>query len=78
MNRGCHLLRCLPAVIVALAVAAPARVQFSAAVQGTVRDPQGAAVVGAKVRLTDQGTGSRRNDSTPFLRSGRMRKSAIT
>src|ERR1700693_1369423 len=64
MNRGCHLLRCLPAVIVALAVAVPARAQFSAAVQGTVRDPQGEAVVGAKVRPSDQGTGVTKETTT--------------
>ena len=81
MNRGCHLLRCLLAVIVALAVAVPARAQFSAAVQGTVRDPQGAAIVGAKVRLTDQGTGVTKETTTSaegFYRFGEVAPGAHT
>jgi hypothetical protein len=81
MNRGCHLFGCLPAVIAALAVVVPIRAQFSAAVQGTVRDPQGAAVVGAKVRLTDQGTGVTRETTTSsegFYRFGEVGPGAHT
>src|ERR1700730_16250133 len=64
MNHWCHLLRCLSAVIVALVVVAPVRAQFNAAVQGTVRDRPGAAVVGAKISLTDQGTGVTKETTT--------------
>jgi len=42
--------------VAALFAATPARAQFNASVQGTIQDPKGAAVAGAKVTLTNQDT----------------------
>jgi len=61
-NRFVHLERALIRLVIAFAIAMiilaapPARAQFSAALQGTVTDPSGAAVSGASVNLVQEVT----------------------
>ena len=57
MLRPTSVLRSLWAPLAFLMLAFPARAQFSAALQGTVTDPSGAAVAGATVNLVQQSTG---------------------
>src|SRR5256884_1854481 len=45
-------------------VAVSAYAQFKASIQGTVTDPQGTAVPGAKVTVTNQSTGAVRETTT--------------
>lgn len=62
--RSKHLLRFVFSFFAALFVISAAHAQFQAAVQGTVTDSSGGAIVGAKVTLTDQATGVSRDANT--------------
>src|SRR6202035_1040151 len=53
--------RAILVVVCASIFAVCASAQFKASIQGTVTDPQGSAVSGAKVTLTDQDTGVSRD-----------------
>src|SRR6185369_14889134 len=52
------------ALICLLAIAAGAQVRIVGAISGTVKDPAGAVVPGAKVTLKDEGTGVSKEAST--------------
>ena len=58
------LIRFVVCSLCVLFVVASARAQFKASIQGTVLDPQGNAVIGAKVTATNQATGVSRDTVT--------------
>jgi len=55
-----HLLRVLGALVCLVCLATSARAQ-TGAIRGTVKDPSGAVIAGAKVTITTQGTGAQRS-----------------
>ncbi len=57
MNRSKYYFRAVVFFLCAAFLAASAHAQFKASIQGTVMDPQGNAVAGAKVTITNQDTG---------------------
>jgi outer membrane receptor protein involved in Fe transport len=57
MHRVTRFFLCISAFLLILLAAAPAQAQFNGAIEGTVRDAQGGAVVGAKVTVINRDTG---------------------
>jgi outer membrane receptor protein involved in Fe transport len=57
MSLSKHFIRAIVFAVFAMFLAATAHAQFKASIQGTVMDPQGTAVPGAKVTITNQDTG---------------------
>src|SRR5262249_24426703 len=53
-------LRCFLFALLSLSTSLQAFAQFRAVIQGTVSDPKGAAVIGAKITATNQDTGTSR------------------
>ena len=47
-----------------LGLAAPSFAQFNASIEGTITDPSGAVIAGAKVTATEVGTGFTRSANT--------------
>ncbi len=64
MTRLCQALRVTCALALLLLVTSLARAQFNAVFQGTVLDPDGAAVAGASVTLMNQSTGVSQQTTT--------------
>ena len=57
MNLSKPSVRAMVSLIGAALLAASAHAQYKAGVRGTIQDKSGAALAGAKVTLTNQGTG---------------------
>jgi hypothetical protein len=58
---------CVPLIILALILATPSQAQMSATLSGTVTDPSGGALAGAKVTVRDLETGATRTVTTGGL-----------